>query len=102
MRRVMVRYRVKPDQVAANEELVHGVYEELGRRQPDRFHYATFKLEDGVTFVHIAAQEDGQNPLGAIDAFQRFTSDIGSRCDEPPVVVELDPVGSYRFDGVLG
>jgi hypothetical protein len=101
MRRVMVRYRVKPDQVAANEELVRRVYEELGRRQPDGFRYATFKLDDGVTFVHIAAQETEQNPLGEVDAFQRFTADIGSRCDEPPVVVELDPVGSYRFEGVL-
>ena len=42
MRRVMVRYRVKPDQVAANEELVRAVYEELDRARPDGFRYATF------------------------------------------------------------
>jgi hypothetical protein len=97
----MVRYRVKPGQVAVNEELVRDVYEELGRRRPPGFRYATFKLDDGVSFVHIAAQESEQNPLGEVEAFQRFTADIASRCDEPPVVTELAPVGSFGFDGVL-
>ena len=49
MRRVMVRYRVKPDQAAANEQLVRDVYEELAQLRPDGFHYGTFKLDDGVT-----------------------------------------------------
>ena len=31
MRRVIVRYTVKPDQVESNEELVRAVYEELDR-----------------------------------------------------------------------
>ena len=86
MRRVMVRYKVKPGQVAANEQLVHEVYEELSRTQPDGFHYGTFKLEDGVSFVHIASQEGEQNPLADVPAFQRFQAKSGDRCDEPPVV----------------
>ena len=61
MRRVMVRYRVKPDQVAENEQLVRDVYEELARVRPDGFRYGTFKLEDGVSFVHVASQE-GEEP----------------------------------------
>ena len=31
MRRVMVRYRVKPERVKENEALVRAVYEECGR-----------------------------------------------------------------------
>jgi hypothetical protein len=31
MRRVLIRYRLKPDQVERNEELVRAVYEELHR-----------------------------------------------------------------------
>ncbi len=54
MRQVIVRYRLKPDQVERNEALVRAVYDELARAQPDGFHYATFKLEDGVSFVHVA------------------------------------------------
>ena len=64
MRRVMVRYRVKPEAAEANERLVRDVYEELGRLRPDGFHYGTFKLDDGVTFVHLATHDDDDNPLG--------------------------------------
>jgi L-rhamnose mutarotase len=100
MRRVMVRYKVKPDQVEENEQLVREVYKELGRLRPEGFRYGTFKLEDGVSFVHLAVQDTDHNPLSEVEAFQRFQADIRSRCDEPPVVATLEEVGSYRFDGV--
>jgi hypothetical protein len=95
MRRVMVRYRVKADQVAANEALVRAVYEELRHAQPSGFRYATFKLDDGVSFVHIALVEDGGNPLAQIEAFNEFQKGIEDRCDQPPVVAQLDEVGSF-------
>jgi len=90
----MVRYKVKPDRVAENEELVRAVYEELGRAAPEGFRYATFRLDDGVSFVHMSM---GDSPLPEISAFQRFTENIRERCDEPPAVVELHEVGSYRL-----
>ena len=101
MRRVIVRYRVKADQVEANEELVRAVYEELARTGPEGFRYATFKQEDGVSFVHIASVDtaDGRNPLAEVEAFARFQKDIAARCDEPPVATEMHEVGSYRFFG---
>ena len=96
MRQVMVRYKVKPDRVGENEEYVRAVYEELKRVAPEGIRYATFRLEDGVSFVHFATFEDGGNPLSEIDAFQRFQENIRDRCDEPPAVTELHEVGSYR------
>ena len=99
MKRVMIRYRVKPDRVEENEALVRGVYEELQSVEPEGFRYATFKLGDGVSFVHIASieTEDGHNPLLALPAFAEFQKEIGERCEEPAVVTELDEVGSYRL-----
>ena len=97
MRRVMVRYRVKRDRVEENEELVRAVYEELGRTRPEGLRYATFKLEDGVSFVHLAETEDGDNPLSQLTAFREFQTEIADRCDEPPVVTKLDRVGSFRL-----
>jgi hypothetical protein len=91
----MVRYRVKADQVAANEALVRAVYEELRQAQPSGFRYATFKLDDGVSFVHIALVEGGGNPLAQIEAFNEFQKGIEDRCDQPPVVAQLDEVGSF-------
>ena len=99
MARVMVRYRVKPDQVATNEELVREVYAELESVRPTGFHYATFKLDDGVSFVHLATHDDEHNPLPGLAAFQRFQEGVRDRCDEPPVVTQLDEVGSFRFHG---
>jgi hypothetical protein len=101
MRQVMVRYKVKPDRVAENEELVRAVYDELHRTDPAGLRYATFRLGDGVTFVHLASHEteDETNPLAQVKAFARFQENIGERCDEAPVVSDLHEIGSFRFFG---
>ena len=96
MPRVMVRYKVKPERVAENEELVRAVYAELAESTPDGLRYATFKLPDGATFVHVA-EHDADNPLRRVAAFQRFQEEIASRCDELPLATELEEIGSYRF-----
>ena len=99
MRRVMVRYKVKPDRAAENEALVRAVYEELARTQPAGLHYATFALEDGVSFVHLSTleTEDGRNPLSEVEAFARFQEGVGDRCEEGPVVAPLREVGSFQW-----
>src|SRR5215216_1910401 len=99
MGQVMVRYKVKPEQVERNEALVRDVYEELRRTAPAGLHYATFVMEDGVSFVHVASveSEDGRNPLQDVAAFRAFQEGIGGRCDEPPAAMKAREVGSYRF-----
>jgi hypothetical protein len=98
MKRVMVRYTVKPEQVEDNERRIEAVFAQLHREQPEGIRYATFKLADGVSFVHFASIEtvDGTNPLAALETFRQFTGTIGERRVEPPVTVELHEVGSYR------
>lgn len=99
MNQVMVRYKVKPEHAARNEALVRRVYEELHETAPADFHYATFVLEDGVSFVHVASTETegGRSPLMDIAAFRAFQENIGDRCDEPPALVGVREVGSYCF-----
>lgn len=99
MRQVMVRYKVKADQAARNEELVKRVYEELHQTAPAGLHYATFVQEDGVSFVHVGSteREDDENPLMRVAAFRAFRENIDERCDEPPAPVGLREVGSYGF-----
>jgi len=94
MRNVIVRYRLKPDRVAENEQLVRDVYLELARANPGGIRYATYKLPDGVSFVHVASI-DGENPLPRLTAFQTFTRAIAERCDEPPVTTEVTAIGRY-------
>jgi hypothetical protein len=100
MRRVMVRYQVKPEHAAENEELVRAVYEELHRTNPDGIRYATFKLDDGVSFIHLSVQDaDGRSPLADVPAFQRFQAGIAERCEVGPQVSELREIGSFRLFG---
>jgi hypothetical protein len=99
MGEVVVRYKVKPERVEENERLVAAVYSELAERAPAGLRYATFRLADGVSFVHVAAieTEDGSNPLRSVAAFAEFGREVADRCDEPPVVQDAEVVGSYRF-----
>jgi hypothetical protein len=99
MTQVMVRYKVTPGQSERNEELVRRVYEELHQVAPAGLRYATFALDDGVSFVHLASveAEDGQNPLMQIAAFREFTENIADRCDEPPTPANLREIGAYGF-----
>jgi len=101
MKRMMVRYRVRADQAATNEQYVKDVFAQLEQRQPSGVRYASFKLDDGVSFVHIVSQEtsDGTNPLSDLPAFKAFTAAIAQRCEERPVVAQLNEVGSYRMFG---
>jgi len=101
MRCVMVRYQVRPDRADENERLIRAVFEELDRSRPAGLHYAAFVLDDGLSFVHVAATdtEDGHNPLSDVEAFGRFQADIGARCEVAPAAAPLRAVGSY---GVLG
>ena len=97
MQQSLIRYRTKPDQAAANEELVRAVYAELHRTRPDGFRYATFKLDDQVTFVHIVQSEHDPSPILAVKAFGEFQAGVRDRCDQPPVQQAFSEVGSYRF-----
>jgi quinol monooxygenase YgiN len=98
MRTVLIRYRVKPEQAERNRELVRAVYDELARTEPTGMQYATFELDDGVSFVHIHSSEgEGANVLPQLAAFQAFQEGVKERCEEGPVVSELQEVGSFRF-----
>lgn len=97
MKRIMVRYKVKTDRAEENVRLVEAVYEQLARERPAGLRYATFRLDDGVSFVHIASYESdsGNSPLPELSAFRAFVANVGERCEEQPVTVELHEVGSY-------
>ena len=101
MRKVMVRYRVKPERAAENERYIQKVFDELAQLRPSGLHYASFKLDDGVSFMHIASMEtpDGRNPLTELAAFKAFSAGIEERCEEPPAFTNLNEVGSYKAFG---
>ena len=100
MRTVVVRYETKPDRADENQRLVEKVYVELAERRPDNFRYVSFRLEDGVSFVHIVVEnEGGSNPIPLTDiaAFQEFQREVADRCAVQPDFSGAAVVGSHRF-----
>ena len=99
MKTTIVRYKVKADRADENKQFIRRVFEELAGSQPDGLQYASFNLDDGVSFLHIAVvdTDDGSNPLTDSSAFKEFVANIKDRCEEPPVATTAERVGSYRL-----
>jgi len=95
----LIRYQTKPESADENQRLVEKVYEELAARDPGGIRYATLRLEDGVSFVHIfmTDSDDTPNGLGDIAAFAEFQRELGQRCVDLPVAQAATVVGSYRL-----
>lgn len=98
MKRVVVRYKVKPERLAEHEALVRDVFAELEKVRPAGLAYQALVLEDGLSFVHIASisTADGTNPLAKLPSFQAFTRTIAERIEEKPVSTEATALGAYR------
>jgi len=93
----VIRYRTKPDQGDENERLIREVFAELAQERPDGLHYATFRLDDGVSFVHVAVLDGEENPLTSSPAFAAFQAGIAERCAEGPVPAEATAIGTFRL-----
>ncbi len=68
----VIRYTTKPEWAQENERLIRDVFAELATDQPDGLRYAAFRLDDGLTFMHVAVLDDQENPLTASAAFGKF------------------------------
>ena len=99
MKTVVVRYRTTEDGAERNQELVEKVFAELAETRPEGLRYMTFRLDDGVSFVHVAALDGESNPLSESPAFAEFQRELLDRCVEPPAPSPATVVGSYGFFG---
>ncbi|MFN2560362.1 MAG: hypothetical protein ABR571_03555 [Jatrophihabitans sp.] len=79
----VARYRTTAEGAEENQRLVEAVYAELAQSRPEGLQYATFRLDDGVTFVHVAV--GGEGVLPELPAFQEFQRELGARLDGRPL-----------------
>jgi hypothetical protein len=98
MKATVVRYQAKPERADENQQLIEAVFAELQARAPVGFTYRAFRLDDGVSFVHVVVEHDVPDPdsLQDVPAFQAFVEHIGDRCDVAPVAMGATVVGGYR------
>lgn len=99
MRTVLVRYQVRPEAAAENEDLIREVFVQLARDKPAGLRYQVFKLDDGVSFVHIASSAragvQAASPLPGLEAFRTFVANLKGRCVVQSITTQTDPIGAY-------
>ena len=98
MKATVVRYQAKADRADENQRLIEAVFAELEEREPVGFTYKVFRLDDGVSFIHVAIEHDVDDPdsLQEVPAFKAFVAGVADRCDIPPVAMGATIVGGYR------
>ena len=103
MKAIVVRYQAKPDRADENQKLIEAVFADLDARQPEGFTYKVFRLEDGVSFVHVVIEHDVEHrdSLADVPAFQAFVADIAERCDVPPLAMGGTVVGCVPVTGLV-
>jgi hypothetical protein len=98
MKATVVQYQANPERADENQTLIEAVFAELAARRPRGFSYQVFRLDDGVSFVHVVVEHDVDDPdsLQDVPAFQAFVQGVVERCDVPPVATGAAVVGDYR------
>jgi hypothetical protein len=91
----VVRYTTRPESAAENERLVREVFAELAAERPAGIRYASYRLDDGVSFLHVAELDGEDNPLAKSPAFARSQAGIADRCAQGPAPSDATPIGSY-------
>lgn len=94
---VVVQYTTRPEVADENQRLLERVFAQLDEQHLEGIRYTTFRLEDGVTFVHVAITDDAVSPLTQLPAFTEYLEGIDKRLVEPVSNQTAKVVGSYRF-----
>jgi hypothetical protein len=97
---IMVRQKVKEGSVEAAEAAAHEVFATLARVRPAGIRYASRRVVDGSTLVILTELADGsEDGRRAIPEFLRLLEQREGWVDGPPVIEQLNVVGSYHLFG---
>jgi len=96
---LIIRYRTRPEAAEENSRLVEAVFASLAELGPNDFAYTTYRLADGVSFVHVGRLDGAENPLVTLPAFAEFQRDLARRCVEQPTPSAATVIGSYASTG---
>ena len=94
---LMIRAKVKEENVADTEAATKKIIQALERAQPD-VHYGVTRLSDGVTVVAFLEMEPGQeHPLLGFPEYQELLENLKGWYAEPPTVENMTVIGSYQL-----
>ena len=94
---VMIRAKIKEDNVAETQAATEKVIEALEQAQPD-VHYGVTRLSDGVTVLAFLGMEPGQeHPLRGLPEYAEMLESLKEWYAEPPTVEHMTVIGSYQL-----
>jgi quinol monooxygenase YgiN len=94
----LLRQKVKDETVEEAEAAVRDLFATLDRTRPEGIRYASTRVADSSTFVILVELADGvEDPRPAMPEFRRFLEQLKDWVDGPPVIEQLDVVGSYNL-----
>jgi hypothetical protein len=96
----MVRQKVKDENVEEGEAAVRHLFATFDRVGLEGVRYASPRVADSSTFVILFELEEGiEDPRMAIPEYVQFLERLKDWVDGPPVIEQLDVVGSYNLFG---
>jgi hypothetical protein len=94
---LMVRAKIKEENVADTQAATDKVIQALEKAQPD-VHYAVTRLSDGVTVLAFLEMEPGQeHPLLQFPEYAEMLENLKQWYAEPPTVEHMTVIGSYQL-----
>jgi hypothetical protein len=94
---VMIRAKIKEENVADTQAATDKVIQALKQAQPD-VHYGVTRLSDGVTVLAFLEMEPGQeHPLLPFPEYKEMLENLKQWYAEPPIVEHMTVVGSYQL-----
>jgi hypothetical protein len=96
----MIRQKVKEGSIEEGEAGVRELFATLDRVRPEGLRYASTRVADSSTFVILIELDEGiEDPRESIPEYQEFLEQLKGWVDGPPVIEQLDVVGSYNLFG---
>jgi hypothetical protein len=94
---LMVRAKIKEENVSDTQAATDKVIQALEKAQPD-VHYAVTRLSDGVTVLAFLESEPGQeHPLRGLPEYAEMLESLKEWYAEPPTVEHMTVIGSYQL-----
>ena len=94
---LMIRAKIKEENIAEAQAATDKVIQALEQVQPD-VHYGVTRLSDGVTLVAFLEMEPGQeHPLRGYPEYAEMLENLKDWYAEPPTVENMTVIGSYQL-----
>lgn len=94
METTVVRYKIKPDRVDENADVIKGLFAELRSSAAEGVRYAALLLDDG-TFVHIAQTDAGGPSISKLQAFASYQAGLPDRLLDKPTPCSATVIDNY-------